>query len=151
MTSLPTRSPDGRVRVGVIGAGSIAQIIHLPFLRDLADRFAITAVCDIASDTLDFVGDLYRVSPEARFVDYRDLCASDEVDAVLICPNGSHVPQAIAALEHGKHILVEKPLCHQKPHFHACITQGVEPLVGPEEARDDAAFIVDWARATRAL
>ena len=36
-------------------------------------------------------------------------------------------------------------------HFHACITQGVEPLVGPEEARDDAAFIVDWARATRTL
>jgi predicted dehydrogenase len=35
-------------------------------------------------------------------------------------------------------------------HFHACITQGVEPLVGPEEARADTAFIVEWARATRA-
>src|SRR5215208_102935 len=66
VTSLATRSPDGRVRVGVIGAGSIAQIIHLPFLRDLADRFQIAALCDIATDTLDFVGDLYSVSPEAR-------------------------------------------------------------------------------------
>jgi hypothetical protein len=35
--TVPTRSPDGRVRV-MIGTGSIAQIIHLPYLRDLADR-----------------------------------------------------------------------------------------------------------------
>src|SRR5581483_6435941 len=33
-------------------------------------------------------------------------------------------------------------------HFHACITQGVEPLVGPQEARDDTAFVIEWARAT---
>jgi predicted dehydrogenase len=118
---LSVRSPDGRVRVGVIGSGSIAQIIHLPFLRDLADKFQITALCDIATDTLDVVGDLYGVSPEARYVDYRDLCASDDVDAVLVCPNGSHVPQAIAALEHGKHVLVEKPLCYQKSQADAFV------------------------------
>lgn len=108
-----TRPPGEHVRVGVIGAGSIAQIIHLPYLRDLADRFEVTALCDIARDTLDFVGDLYGVPVDARFTDFRDLCASDRIDAVLICPNGSHVPQAIAALEHGKHILVEKPLCYR--------------------------------------
>ncbi len=114
VTALTTRSSDGRVRVGVIGAGSIAQMIHLPYLRDLADMFEITALCDIAQDTLDAVGALYGVSPEERYVDYRDLCASEQVDAVLICPNGSHVPQAIAALEHDKHVLVEKPLCYQQ-------------------------------------
>jgi hypothetical protein len=34
-------------------------------------------------------------------------------------------------------------------HFHACITQGVEPLTTVQEARDDTAFFVEWARATR--
>jgi predicted dehydrogenase len=121
VTALRTQPVDGRVRVGVIGAGSIAQMIHLPYLRDLSDRFAIAALCDIAGDTLDAVGDLYGVSPEARFVDYRDLCASDEVDAVVVCPNGSHVPQAIAALEHGKHVLVEKPLCYTKQEADAFV------------------------------
>jgi predicted dehydrogenase len=36
-------------------------------------------------------------------------------------------------------------------HFHACITRGVEPLVGAQEARDDTAFIIEWARATRGV
>ena len=35
-------SSDGRIRVGVIGCGSIAQIMHLPYLRELDDRFVIT-------------------------------------------------------------------------------------------------------------
>ncbi|MDQ3700192.1 MAG: hypothetical protein M3442_04635, partial [Chloroflexota bacterium] len=34
-------------------------------------------------------------------------------------------------------------------HFHACITQGVEPLASAQEARDDTAFVIEWARATR--
>jgi len=101
----------GRVRVGVIGAGSIAQIMHLPFLVELSDRFAIAALCDVSNETLAAVGERYGVPEHARFLDYRELCAGELVDAVLICPTGSHVPPAIAALEHGKHVLVEKPLC----------------------------------------
>ena len=38
-----------RVRVGVIGLGEVAQIIHLPILAALADRFEIGAICDIES------------------------------------------------------------------------------------------------------
>jgi hypothetical protein len=34
-------------------------------------------------------------------------------------------------------------------HFHACITQGVEPLASVEDAREDTAFFVEWARATK--
>jgi predicted dehydrogenase len=33
-------------------------------------------------------------------------------------------------------------------HFHACITQGVAPLISPEEAREDTAFVIEWARRT---
>src|SRR5919109_1958220 len=105
-----SRSPDGRVRVGVIGCGTIAQIAHLPYLRDLDDRFAIAALCDVSPGTLAAVGEHWGVPPHARFDDYRELCASDLVDAMMVCPSGSHVPHAIAALEAGQHVIVEKPL-----------------------------------------
>ena len=110
---LPAGAAGARVRVGVVGSGSIAQIMHLPYLKELDDRFAITALCDVSPATLEAVGERYHVPAHARFTDYRELCASDLVDAVLVCPSGSHVPPAIAALEAGKHVLVEKPLCYR--------------------------------------
>lgn len=106
-------SNRNRVRVGVVGAGSIAQIMHLPYLKELDDRFEVTALCDASPSTLEVVGERNGVPAHARFDDYRALCASDLVDAVLVCPSGSHVPAAIAALEAGKHVLVEKPLCYR--------------------------------------
>ena len=103
-------SPDGRVRVGVVGCGTIAQIAHLPFLRELRDRFTIGALCDVVPGTLQAVAEQYGVPAHARFSEVEALCASDLVDAVMVCSSGSHVPAAVAALEAGKHVIVEKPL-----------------------------------------
>ena len=55
-----------RVRVGVIGLGEVAQIIHLPILQALGDRFEIAAVCDVSPELLRVIGqvgarDLARV------------------------------------------------------------------------------------------
>ncbi|MCZ7573850.1 MAG: Gfo/Idh/MocA family oxidoreductase [Ardenticatenaceae bacterium] len=96
-----------RVKVGVIGVGSVAQIMHLPYLYELDDRFEVTAIADIAPGALAVVGDFYHI--DQRFTDYRDLLATD-VDAVLILTGGSHTPVVLDALAAGKHILVEKPL-----------------------------------------
>lgn len=113
MDNQRTGARTEQIRIGVVGTGSIAQIMHLPYLRELDGRFAIAALCDVSKGTLEAVGGRYGVPPQARFTDYRELCASDLVDAVLICPSGSHVPAAVAALEAGKHVLVEKPLCYR--------------------------------------
>ena len=102
--------PDVRIRVGVIGCGTIAQIAHLRFLKELSDRFSIAALCDVVPGTLAAVGEQYGVAAHARFEDFRALCESDLVDAVMVCTNGSHVPAAIAALRAGKHVIIEKPL-----------------------------------------
>jgi predicted dehydrogenase len=98
-----------RLRVGVIGCGLIAQVMHLPHLRELDDRFEIAALCDLSRQVLDAVGAYYGVT--RRCTDWRELVALPDVDAVLVCTTGSHAPQAIAAAEAGKHVLVEKPMC----------------------------------------
>jgi predicted dehydrogenase len=39
--------PD-RVRIGLVGGGLIAQLMHLHYLGELSDRFELAAVCDIS-------------------------------------------------------------------------------------------------------
>ncbi|MBN1417266.1 MAG: Gfo/Idh/MocA family oxidoreductase, partial [Planctomycetes bacterium] len=69
----------------------------------------VVALCDIDEAVLAQHASSYGVS--RTYTDYRDLCADDEVDAVCVCtPNALHADVAICALEHGKHIIVEKPL-----------------------------------------
>ncbi|MDQ3812038.1 MAG: Gfo/Idh/MocA family oxidoreductase, partial [Chloroflexota bacterium] len=99
-----------RLRIGVIGCGAIAQIQHLPHLRELDTEFEIGGLCDVSAQLLEAIGDDYRVPTERRFLDYHDLVRSD-IDAVIVCPSGSHAPPSIAAAEAGKHVLVEKPMC----------------------------------------
>ncbi|GHE70249.1 oxidoreductase [Streptomyces longispororuber] len=99
-----------RIRVGVIGCGTVAQIMHLPYLRDLSDHFEIAALGDLSPGLLDHVGERYAVPASRRFTDHRALLDTD-VDAVLVLSGGSHAPQVLAAAEAGKHVFVEKPLC----------------------------------------
>jgi predicted dehydrogenase len=51
-----------RLSLGVIGLGEVAQVVHLPVLRSLTDRFEVTAVCDISPGLLRRVGDAYGVT-----------------------------------------------------------------------------------------
>ncbi len=99
-----------RLKVGVIGCGAIAQIQHLPHLREMDDQFEIGGLADLSPQLLEAVGAEYGVPTSRRFLDYREMVRSD-IDAVIVCPSGSHARPTIAAAEAGKHILVEKPMC----------------------------------------
>jgi predicted dehydrogenase len=93
------------IRVGVLGCGQIAQIMHLPFLAESPD-FTVEAVCDLSPLTAAAMGSRYG----ARVVrDLDALVADPDLDAVVIC-SYDHAAPAIAALEAGKHVLIEKPL-----------------------------------------
>ena len=98
-----------RIRVGIIGCGEVTQINHLPSLEFLEDLFEVTALCDVSASVLEAVGNSHHVG--RQFLEYRDLLASPDVDAVLITtPHAYHSEQTLAALEQGKHVLVEKPM-----------------------------------------
>ena len=97
-----------RLRVGVIGCGLIAQVMHLHYLRELADRFEIAAICDVSEAARTSVGSEYAVVKQ--FASWQELIA-EPLDAVLVLTSGSHAPAAIAAANAGLHVLVEKPMC----------------------------------------
>jgi predicted dehydrogenase len=127
-----------RTRVGVIGCGLVAQVMHLPHLRELGDRFEVTAVCDLAAGPLEFAGAMF---PDARrLTDWAD--ALDGVDAVLVLTAGSHAPVAIAAAEAGVHVFVEKPMCFSVQEGEAMIAaaeaSGVVLMVGYMKRFDPA-------------
>jgi predicted dehydrogenase len=99
-----------RIRVGVVGCGEVAQIIHLPTLAQLSDRFEVTALCDISATVLHGVGDLWGI--DERVSDYHELAALPEIDAVLVAnPDPWHADATLAAIAAGKDVLVEKPMC----------------------------------------
>jgi predicted dehydrogenase len=94
----------------VVGCGAIAQIQHLPHLRELSDTFEIGGLSDISQKLLTHVGQEYGVPAGRQFTDYHHLVQSD-IDAVIVCSSGSHAAPSIAAAKAGKHVLVEKPMC----------------------------------------
>lgn len=97
-----------RLKVGVIGAGIIAQVMHLHHLRELNEFYDTVAICDLAPENGRSNADYYGI-PHV-FTDWTDLIAAD-LDAVFVLTSGSHASMAIAAAKAGKHVLVEKPMC----------------------------------------
>lgn len=98
------------LRVGIVGCGEVVQILHLPSLYQLGDKFRVTALCDASRAVLDGVGDAAGV--RRRYLDYHDLVSQPDVDVVLITnPHVYHAEVALAAIAAGKHVFVEKPMC----------------------------------------
>ena len=99
-----------RLRVGVIGLGEVAQIVHLPIIEALPTHYELAAICDISPSLLHHVGTRYGV--EKRYADARDMIASEDLDCVFVLNSDEyHAECAVAALDHGVHVLVEKPMC----------------------------------------
>jgi predicted dehydrogenase len=98
-----------RLKVGVVGAGVIAQVMHLNYLRELSDRFEVVALCDISDQNANSNADRYDIGK--RYTDWQQMLDDADIDAVFILTSGSHAPIAVAAANAGKHILVEKPMC----------------------------------------
>jgi len=95
-----------RIGIGIVGLG-VGQW-HLEEFQKVPEA-EVVALCDLDESKLMDAGRKYGVS--RLYTDYRELVEDPRVDAVSIClPNYLHAPAAIAALEAGKHVLVEKPL-----------------------------------------
>jgi predicted dehydrogenase len=96
------------VRIGVVGAGAIAQLAHLPVLEKMRGA-ELVAICDNDRAKARSLADRFGI-PNA-FNDIEDLLELDDLDAVVIAtPNHLHEPHVLSALAGGRHVLCERPL-----------------------------------------
>lgn len=94
------------IRVGVAGLGMVAQIMHLPYLKEM-EEFEIAAVCDVSKKLTNYIGDYFGV--ENRYTDAEEMVRKAGLDAVLIL-TFYHSDIAKTAAREGVHIFCEKPV-----------------------------------------
>lgn len=97
------------LRLGLIGAGEVAQVIHIPTLQLLDHLYSIVAICDASKKSADHCAHKFRI-PIAT-TDPQIIFDNPDIDVVLVLTSDEfHVPYTVAALQHGKHAFVEKPI-----------------------------------------
>jgi predicted dehydrogenase len=97
-----------RVRLGIVGAGSIVAKKHLLALMEVPE-IEVAALCRRDAEQLRGVADRFRIP--ATSTDYRDLLAEPDIDAVLVATGPAAQPRiVIDALAAGKHVFAEKPM-----------------------------------------
>jgi predicted dehydrogenase len=96
------------LRIGVLGAGPIAQFAHFDATRK-ARNAELYAICDAAADLRERMAAMHQ--PRVTYGDYDAMLADRQVEAIIIATADQfHVPLARRAIAAGKHVLVEKPL-----------------------------------------
>jgi len=99
-----------KLRVGVIGAGRWAASAHLPGFTG-SPLSEVVMICDVDRELAEARAKEFDI-PEVT-TDYEKMLSRNDIDVIDIVTRGeSHEPLTFAALDAGKHILVEKPVCH---------------------------------------
>ncbi len=99
------------LRAGIIGCGGITERRHAPVLTSFVGHVELAALADVSEARLALIDDKYSVSPAHRYTDYEAMLKNESLDLVHVCtPHHLHKPQAIAALQAGSHVLMEKPV-----------------------------------------
>lgn len=99
---------DGKVKIGVIGAGSFASRRHIPTVIK-SPHAELVAICRRDKEMLQKLADHFQC--KNTFTDYREMLDSVQMDAVIVAtPHALHYEHAKAALEKGLHVMIEKPM-----------------------------------------
>lgn len=97
-----------KLRIGIIGCGDIAHLVHFPTYLKLKNLVEIIAVADINRERADQAAQKYEI--KNVYYDAKEMLITSQLDAVSICTwNKSHAELTIAALEAGCDVLCEKP------------------------------------------
>ncbi len=106
----PKKKMEGKIGVGIIGAGSFVQSAHLPNLKNLSEYYHLRAVVTQHGERAKFLSQQYRI--DYATTDYKELLQDPEIDLSFISTRHNlHYPMVIDALKSGKAVFVEKPLC----------------------------------------
>ena len=97
------------INVGILGAGGIAALSHLPEIADVKGM-QVTHICGRTERRLRLLCDRFDVPRYST--NWADLLADDELDAVIVAlPHPVHAEAGLAVLQRGLHLFMQKPLC----------------------------------------
>ncbi len=141
-----TTGANSRLNIGMIGCGGMAGS-HLGALLAMQkdENIAITRTCDVYRTRAEQFAE--RVAAEGGSAqvtqDYREVLADPEIDYVVIAtPEHSHHYLTMAALDAGKHVYCEKPLCHNIREAKEVVAKaketGLKVQVGVQGMADDS-------------
>ena len=100
-----------KVKLGIVGVGWIAQIIHLPMLLKLPEA-DVVALCDTDKSKLRLVGEKYGV--KRLYTEIQRMLENEDLHAVIVCTStDAHKDATNAVLNAGKDVLVEKPIARR--------------------------------------
>lgn len=104
------RGANEQIGIGVIGTGGRGRLLTSELMENpLAD---VRAVCDVYQPNLD-AGREAAGGQARTYTEYKELLANPGVDAVVVAtPDHWHARMTIDAVEAGKDVYVEKPMCH---------------------------------------
>jgi len=112
------------IRVGMIGTGGISNL-HGDHIAEL-DYVDIVAVTDPNAESRGKFISKYQLDGAKEFINHNDMLNNVQLDAVIICsPHTLHFEQAMDVMNHGCHVLIEKPM--------ACSKQEAEELIETAE------------------
>jgi virulence factor len=121
---------DRKVRVAIVGAGGMANLVHYPSLAAMEDVH-IVGICDLRPDILEQTANQYQI--KNRYTDYKQMVSEQELDAIYVIGQ-PHLMYDVWkwCLEQGLNLYIEKPFglsLHQARSLvyladqHNCITQ----------------------------
>lgn len=97
------------INVGILGAGGIAALSHLPEIEQVEDM-QVTHICGRTESRLRLLCERFNIP---RFsTHWNDLLNDETLDAVIVAlPHPLHAEAGLAVLKHGRHLFMQKPLC----------------------------------------
>jgi len=129
-------SPE-KHRIGVIGGGFIGTTVGRSFEED--PRSTVVALADVSEAAREEAGNTLYIGQGSQYEAYEEMLYAEELDAVLIgTPHAFHYEQITTALDHGLHVLCDKPLTID--------TEEARELVEHSERLDDQVLMVGYQR-----
>lgn len=135
-----------KVRVGFVGAGSLANAVHYPSLAEMED-VEIVGIAELNPQRLDATANKYGI--RGRFHDYKVLLSEADPDALYVIMPPHHLFDIVVyALNAGKHVFVEKPpgvtTCQTKAFAQLAEKKGVKTMCGFNRRHIP---LLKWAKA----
>lgn len=125
-----------KIRFAIYGCGLIANT-HIRALQSMG-KADVAGVCDLRRERAEEFAKKYGV--EKVFGDYNEVLSSPDVDVICVCtPSGTHAELGIMALEHGKNVILEKPM--------AITVEECDKIIAAKEKSGKRVLVISQLRA----